>query len=722
MEGSAVLSRREAARTRQDRLRSPFVQRYWAFLSYAHEDTATADWLHRALEAFRVPKGLIGRRAERFLIPARLTPIFRDRSELAASGDLSEDIQESLDSSRHLIVLCSPAAAQSRWVNEEIRTFKQFRPDGEVLAAIVGGEPWASNVPGREADECFPPALRERFDEDGQPTGEPAEPIAADLRLEGDGRERGLLKIVAGMLDLRLDDLVQRGEVERHRRWAVIASASAVGMLLTSGLAVTAIQSRDAARDQRREAEGLVGFMIGDLRDKLEPVGRLDALDAVGARVLAYYERQDKNDLPDPSLAQRSKALTLMGDIAQQRGDLDGALRRYREAAASTSELLTRHPQQTQRMFDHAQNLFFLGSIAWHRGRIDEAASAFRGYKRLAKQMISLEPRRKEWRLEGIYADANLGNVLLANDRFEEAAGLFAGSLPAIERLTAAEPGNPDYQYQLLETLAYLSDARLDGGALREAIGDRERQIALIDRFATGRPNDMELRRKKMVAHQALARLFLMTGEVERAAQNVSTATRIAAGLTTTDPGNAEWADRVARTHFRAADVALAQSQPAAAASQTAKGCRIVEGLMARDPSVVDWSGALRRRCLLQRAIIELRGGSAEAALALAGQTLSNSRGSIQQQSRERRDAIQAQLISGDALVRLGRRKEAAEQWRAGLIGAPPRTPSVEELAMRAILLRRTGQTEEAKALTERLHAIGFRHPAYARAMQEESG
>lgn len=719
MEGSAVLSRNGTARTRQERLRSPFVQRYWAFLSYAHEDSATADWLHRALEAFRVPKALVGRRAERFLVPARLTPIFRDRSELAASHDLTEEIQEALDSSRHLIVLCSPAAAQSRWVDEEIKAFKQFRPDGEVLAAIVGGEPWASEIPGREAEECFPPALRERFDEEGQPTGERAEPIAADLRLEGDGRERGLLKIVAGMLDLRLDDLVQRGEVERHRRWAIIAAASIIGMLVTSGLAVTAIQSRDAARDQRREAESLVGFMIGDLRDKLEPVGRLDALDAVGARVLAYYERQDKNDLPDGSLAQRSRALTLMGDIAQQRGDLDGALRRYREAAASTSELLARHPRQTQRMFDHAQNLFYLGSIAWQRGRIDEAASAFRGYKRLAEQMISLEPGRKEWRLEGIYADTNLGNVLLANDRFGEAAGLFAGSLPAIERLTAAEPGNADYQYQLLETLAYLSDARLDGGELRESIGDRERQIALIERFTSARPNDMELRRKKMVAHQALARLFLMTGEVGRAVQNASAATRLAAALTATDPDNAEWADRIARTHFRAADVAFARGQQDAAASQTATGCGIVERLIARDPSVVDWSGALRRRCLLQRAMIELRGGSADAALALAGQALSNSRGSIQQQSRERRDTIQARLISGDALVRLGRRQEAVEQWRAALVGAPPRTPSVGELAMRAILLRRTGQIEEARAPAERLRAIGFRHPAYVRAMQE---
>ena len=78
-------------------------------------------------------------------------------------------------------------------------------------------------------------------------------------------------------------------------------------MLIATGLAVTAIQARDAARDQRREAEGLVGFMLGDLRAKLEPIGRLDSLDAVGARALEYFEKQDKEELSEEALTQRSR-------------------------------------------------------------------------------------------------------------------------------------------------------------------------------------------------------------------------------------------------------------------------------------------------------------------------------------------------------------------------------------------------------------------------------
>src|SRR4051812_411096 len=342
--------------------------RYFAFLSYSHKDEELADWLHRELERFRVPQSLAGKLAVNGVIPKRLTPIFRDRHELAAADDLGAEIRMALASSQFLIVLCSPDAEKSRWTNAEIEEFKRNRPDGCVLAAIASGEPFASEIRGREAEECFPPALRQKFDRRGRSTGKRAEPLAADLRDGADGRRMGFLKLVAGMLGVGLDELVQRETTRRHRRLAILAAGSLAGMAVTSTLAVTAFQSRNEAREQRRQAEGLVGFMLGDLKDKLEPIGRLDALDAVGSRALAYYQAQDKSELSDEALAQRSRALTLMGEIAQTRGDLVGAQSRYQEALASTSEALRRYPNDGQRIFDHAQNVFYVGAIAYQRG------------------------------------------------------------------------------------------------------------------------------------------------------------------------------------------------------------------------------------------------------------------------------------------------------------------------------------------------------------------
>jgi len=240
--------------------------RYFAFLSYSHKDEELADWLHDELEGFRVPSELTGRLTDNGVIPKRLAPIFRDQHELAAADDLTQEIEQALGSSQFLIVLCSPEAARSRWTNAEIELFKRTRPDGCVLAAIAAGEPFASEMPGREAEECFPPALRQKFDRRGRPTGKRAEPLAADLRENGDGRRLGLLRLVAGMLGVGLDDLVQRETTRRHRRLAWLTAASLAGMAITSTLAFTAVRARDEARDQRSEAEGLVEFMLGDLK------------------------------------------------------------------------------------------------------------------------------------------------------------------------------------------------------------------------------------------------------------------------------------------------------------------------------------------------------------------------------------------------------------------------------------------------------------------------
>ncbi len=150
--------------------------KYRAFISYSHADEEWAKWLHRALETYRVPKHLVGRETEFGPVPERLAPVFRDRDELATATNLGETLTRALQQSANQVVICSPAAARSRWVNEEILTYKRLGREHRVFCLIVGGEP------GDPAQECFPNALIYRMGADGQLTEERSEPIAADAR------------------------------------------------------------------------------------------------------------------------------------------------------------------------------------------------------------------------------------------------------------------------------------------------------------------------------------------------------------------------------------------------------------------------------------------------------------------------------------------------------------------------------------------------------------
>ncbi len=179
---------------------TPAQRDYWCFISYRHADNKAqgrqwATWLHHALETYEVPEDLVGTSNERGdEIPSRIYPVFRDEEELPADAELSEPINRALRSSRFMVVICSPSAAESQFVEDEIRTFKMLGKSDSVLAMMIRGEPNASEDAGKQRDgirpddECFPRSLRHRVNASGCVTGDRTEPVAADFRLE-DGTE-----------------------------------------------------------------------------------------------------------------------------------------------------------------------------------------------------------------------------------------------------------------------------------------------------------------------------------------------------------------------------------------------------------------------------------------------------------------------------------------------------------------------------------------------------
>ena len=117
-------------------------RRFAAFISYSHDDERVARWLQGKLETYRLPRGLrasVAERADQHRGKGgdRLGAIFRDREDFAAASSLSDAIRQALADSQALIVLCSPTARASVWVNAEIALFRELHPDRPILAAIV---------------------------------------------------------------------------------------------------------------------------------------------------------------------------------------------------------------------------------------------------------------------------------------------------------------------------------------------------------------------------------------------------------------------------------------------------------------------------------------------------------------------------------------------------------------------------------------------------------
>src|SRR4029453_8517212 len=144
---------------------------YDAFISYSRVDRTFANNLKKALESYRAPKDLG--------LPQRYLKIFRDESDFTGT-DYFASIQKHLSQSRNLILVCSPNARRSQYVNDEIRRFVEARGKGCIVPVLCAGIPNNEAANERDAEKAFPAALYESMEM----------PLAVDYRGFEAGKDR----------------------------------------------------------------------------------------------------------------------------------------------------------------------------------------------------------------------------------------------------------------------------------------------------------------------------------------------------------------------------------------------------------------------------------------------------------------------------------------------------------------------------------------------------
>jgi tetratricopeptide (TPR) repeat protein len=672
---------------------------YWAFVSYCSHDEAVASWLQRALETYSVPRRLVGRPTPAGPAPRRIRPVFRDRTDMAADSDLSERIGWALEKSAYLIVVCSPQAARSIWVEREIERFRQTHDDARILALIVSGDPSGG------AQDCFPTALRRRSG-DGERS---SEPIAADLRPQGDGRRRALFKVVAGMLGIGLDELVRRDQQRRNRRLVAVTAASLAAMTLMGILATAAFIARNQAQAQRAHAEGLIEFMLTDLRKTLEPSGRLDLMDGVGREALKYYEAQLPHGLDAASLARRARALRLMGEISVQRGDLAAALVSFQQASDTTRELVNRAPRDGESIFNHAQNVFWVGEIAHQRGDLPGAEVSFKEYRVLANRLVALDPANDDWRAEVAYADSALGVLLLQETRAAEASAAFQKTLEVDEDLAERHPDDLNRQVELGQGHAWLADSLKAQGRLADARRHREAELAIYQAALAKDPNLRQAKYSSVVCLKTLGHLAFLRGDVDGALATLGDSAARADGLLETERDNMDLAGMVAAVQIDLGEALLAAGRVDAARAAEQRSGAMIATALKHDDTVQLWRNYRDQAALLEAAVATRSGQTAEALRsdqAVLGR-LQNEKGvdssPFRLWLRER-----ARLQTGDDLAALGRPQEANDEWTAVVqsLSQPIEVYEPDVLLILKAADERLGRSQQASAIAARLAAL----------------
>ncbi len=462
--------------------------RYKAFISYSHTDEAIAAQLHERLERYHLPNSLgLGYKS--------LKPIFRDRDELTSGSSLGDAIKSALTNSENLIVLCSPQSARSKWVEKEILFFKAQGRADNIFTAIIDGEPFAASK-GRPDLECIPRALRFETGADGKVSDIPAEPLAADLREMGDGERIGTLKLISALAGVGLDAIVRR-DLQRKRKQALSAITVASVIMATMGILTVRANiaenkaeiAKQAAESNRAQAEDLIEFMLGDLRTRLEPVGRLEVLDVVGEKALEYYALSNPSDMDFEAKGRRARTLHLIGEVEDKLGHSDKAARTFEESYDMTLQNKTAAPDSTRRLFEHARSAYW--QSVPHRRAGDHAAEMpfLKEYEALAIELVARDNNNPIFAAELAMAKTNCGRVQMAvgddvdaRTRLKVAAGLF-------DTLTQDDSSSWLKQRQA-ENFAWLAESYRRSKEYQQAYELRTQQVQILEKQYAAYPQD----------------------------------------------------------------------------------------------------------------------------------------------------------------------------------------------------------------------------------------
>lgn len=466
---------------------------YRAFISYSHMDERWARYIHRKLERYRLPASLARKRTECGDSPICLRPIFRDRDELPAGQDLRAEIEAALRASDALIIICSPSAATSVWVDKEVAFFRHVRPNAQVLCLIVNGEPNGS-LSGAPELSCFPPALYGRGIE---------EPIAADIRKTADGRRLALLKIVAGLTGLRLDNLVQRDAQHRIKRVMSVTVCALVGMIAMAVMSYVAVESGREAVLQRTKAEGLVDYMLTDLRPLVrETVGQRSVLRSISARLNAYYEDVSLENLPTGSLELYAYVIYADGKDAEDQENLAQAFLHYSAFHDISTELLAREPGDPQRLLVHADSENRLGLHFVNGSDPERALMHLRSAQALLERIPSnrrdaVDANGRSWDAISALVSGNTCVALLRGTRgAEEALSSCENAIVHNQRWLETNRDDNDAHYSLVFHILWLSDALRQSGRVAEAEQNARAYISKSQQMIQRRPDNLKWQRQ----------------------------------------------------------------------------------------------------------------------------------------------------------------------------------------------------------------------------------
>ncbi len=333
-----------------------------AFISYSRKDREFAAKLEKALEDYKPPKDL--------KVLQRNLVVFRDEADFTG-GEYHESLEKHLRNSEKMIVVCSPDARKSQYVNDEITRFAETRGVSNIIPILLSGVPNNEAKSGQEEEMAFPEALCKVM----------GMPLAANYIGFDPGRDKvnkgvfygSWYTILANLYDVSRGEIEQRDKKRQARNLKITVGIVSGVILALSALLVYALISRSEAIMQR------------DLAEKQKKV----ALDAFSQ--LTYMVPQALARFP------RTEGIRE---------------RVVRESITNLRKLFELNPKSLDVRRELATNYRLWGTILYEQTKFGEAYDKFEASANFYGLLLKQEPTNAFWTRDLSISHYNAGLML----------------------------------------------------------------------------------------------------------------------------------------------------------------------------------------------------------------------------------------------------------------------------------------------------------------------
>jgi TPR repeat protein len=516
---------------------------YDAFISYSHaKDKAIASALQSAVQTLGKP--WYKRRALR---------VFRDDTGLSATPHLWGTIEQALGQSRFLILLASPEAAASQWVNKEIVYWLETKSADTLLIAVTDGSlAWdnASNDFVSHDATPLPPGLKGRF---------AAEPKWVDLTAYRAGADKG---------DARFTEL------------AADFAAAIHGVPKEDLLSAEVLQQRRALRLAASAAVLLLVLALG----------------ATTAGVLAYRAQQTATEQEQIATQQRDRAEKTLATAAKAANDLVFDLaKKFRDQTGMpvslTRQILDRTRELQQRLTESGESspqlmrseaaaLDELAGTLMAQGDAKAALAAAERGRALMESLFAMSPDDSLLQLNLNAAYSREGNVLRDMGRRAEALAMYQKATALAEKYAPLDDTN-DLQRALALSYSDIAEVLKLDGKREEALAAYEKGLAILQRYQQDKPY---WQRPLGQAHQSIGQLYLLNGSWQKSAESFLAAVEASKKVVVWSPTDMSAQSELAGFYEWLGRAQLALGRTDDAVEVEAASVRLGEAVVAADP------------------------------------------------------------------------------------------------------------------------------------------